>query len=160
MDKFLLPKLEDVIDGEKSVRARRPLRPRRACEVTCVGRLVGGAQISHFKLAQSAEEVALEPGKPPVAVKLRVEHIEVAYPFIVQSAGSTYNLKWTAGSDNEKLRYDPQGVIVCQLGVKYKQYCGNVARTYLIDPPKSIQDNYAALARAPSRPPLPAPSPA
>jgi hypothetical protein len=31
---------------------------------------------------------------------------------------------------------------------RYKSYCANVARTYLIDPPRTVSDAYAALLAA------------
>lgn len=44
--------------------------------------------------------------------------------------------------------YSPVGVLVVQLGVRYKSYCSSVARTYLIDPPPAVAEAYAALVAA------------
>ena len=53
-------------------------------------------------------------------------------------SGGVYDLKWTAGANDTKLSYSPVGIILCHLGVKYKSYCGDVGRTYLIDPPAEV----------------------
>lgn len=37
---------------------------------------------------------------------------------------------------------------VCHAGVKYSQYCAIIARTYLIDPVKQQEQEYAALVAA------------
>lgn len=92
-------------------------------------------------------DAASDPAKEPVSVKLKPENIEVCYPFIVQSGGD-YDLRWTAGSNDKTLVYEPVGIIVCQLGCRYKSYCSNVGRTYLIDPPRAVSDAYAALLAA------------
>ena len=63
-----------------------------------------------------------------------MEHRKPKTPLCWQSGGD-YDLKWTAGSNAKTLQYSPVGVILCHLGVKYKSYCGDVGRTYLIDPP-------------------------
>ncbi len=89
-------------------------------------------------------DAANDPAKEPVGVKLKPENVEICYPFIVQSGGE-YDLRWTAGSNDRSLVYDPMGIIVCQLGCRYKSYCSNVGRTYLIDPPRAVSDAYAAL---------------
>ena len=43
------------------------------------------------------------------------------------------------------MKYD---VIVCSLGARFKGYCSNVARTYFIDPTKSMERNYEVLLEA------------
>jgi nucleosome binding factor SPN SPT16 subunit len=92
-------------------------------------------------------DAAADPSKEPVAVKLKPENVEICYPFIVQSGGE-YDLRWTAGSNDRNLVYEPTGVVICQLGCRYKWYCSNVGRTYLIDPPRVVSDAYSALLAA------------
>lgn len=36
-------------------------------------------------------------------------------------------------------------IIICSLGARYRNYCANIARTYLIDPVKKILDTYSIL---------------
>jgi nucleosome binding factor SPN SPT16 subunit len=38
-------------------------------------------------------------------------------------------------------------VVICSLGSRYKFYCSNVARTYLINPSKEQEDNYKLLEK-------------
>ena len=80
-------------------------------------------------------------------MKLKPKNVDVCYPFVIQSGGD-YDLRWTAGSNDRSLVYDPVGIIVCQLGCRYKSYCSNVGRTYLIDPPRAVSEAYAALLAA------------
>jgi len=45
-------------------------------------------------------------------------------------------------SDKNNLHF---GVITCSLGARYKQYCTNIVRTIMVDPPQAMQDNYEFL---------------
>lgn len=37
------------------------------------------------------------------------------------------------------------GTIICSLGVRYKSYCSNIGRTFLINPKKAQEKNYEFL---------------
>lgn len=52
------------------------------------------------------------------------------YSPIIQSGGA-YDLKSSAQTDDQRLK---PGVILCSLGIRYKSYCSNVGRTFMIDP--------------------------
>lgn len=52
------------------------------------------------------------------------------YSPIIQSGGN-FDLKPSVQTDDQKLK---AGVILCSLGIRYKSYCSNVGRTFLIDP--------------------------
>ena len=104
-------------------------------------------QIKHSTIADKAMDAAADPTKEPISVKLKPENVEICYPFVVQSGGD-YDLRWTAGSNDRTLVYEPTGVVICQLGCRYKWYCSNVGRTYLIDPPRVVSDAYTALLAA------------
>ena len=121
LEKFVVAKIESVVDEE--------------------------GKIKHSTLAEKAMDAAAEPAKEPLGVRLKPENVEICYPFIVQSGGE-YDLRWSAGSNDKPLAYEPTGVIVCQLGCRYKWYCSNVGRTYLIDPPRGVSDAYTALLAA------------
>lgn len=60
---------------------------------------------------------------------------------IIQSGGK-YDLKMSAQVDDELLH---AGVIICSMGLRYKTYCSLIARTYLVDPSKSQENNYKFL---------------
>lgn len=51
----------------------------------------------------------------------------------------------SAESNSKKLQQD---IIICSMGVSYRGYCANMARTILVDPPKKVQGAYKALTEA------------
>lgn len=68
------------------------------------------------------------------------------YTPIVQSGGE-YDLKTSAVSTNKRLQGADGngGVVIASMGIKYRNYCSNIGRTYLIDPHSSQQKMYAFL---------------
>ncbi|MCP4294141.1 MAG: M24 family metallopeptidase [Proteobacteria bacterium] len=42
-------------------------------------------------------------------------------------------------SSDDKLHF---GVILCSLGVRYKFYCSNIVRTFMVEPTQAQQDLY------------------
>ncbi|POY72753.1 hypothetical protein BMF94_4160 [Rhodotorula taiwanensis] len=64
------------------------------------------------------------------------------YSPIIQSGGN-YELKTSAQSDDQRLK---AGVILCSLGIRYKSYCSNVGRTFMIDPTPEQEKNYLFVA--------------
>lgn len=60
---------------------------------------------------------------------------------IVQSGGK-FDLKWQSDSDNEPLY---PGIIIAAMGLRYKSYCSQIARTFMVDPNKSQESNYKFL---------------
>lgn len=58
--------------------------------------------------------------------------LDWCYTPIIQSGGA-YDLRPSAQSDEGKLK---AGIVLCSMGVRYKSYCANVGRTFLIDPEK------------------------
>ncbi|KAE8144639.1 FACT complex subunit-domain-containing protein [Aspergillus avenaceus] len=67
--------------------------------------------------------------------------IDWAYGPVIQSGGK-YDLKLTATSDNGNLQ---PGIIIAGFGIRYKTYSSIISRTYLVDPSKSQEANYAFL---------------
>jgi len=59
----------------------------------------------------------------------------------IQSGGK-YDLRFAADPNDENLH---AGIIIAALGLRYKSYCSNIARTYLVDPNKSQESNYKLL---------------
>ncbi|KAF8666391.1 hypothetical protein HU200_053498 [Digitaria exilis] len=104
MRKFVVPKLENIVMGEKKV--------------------------PHSKLMDLTEKIILSPTK--IDVKLKAENVDICYPPIFQSGGK-YDLRPGALSNDDDLYYDSGSLIVCAMGAKYSGYCSNVARTFLID---------------------------
>ncbi|KAI8393680.1 FACT complex subunit-domain-containing protein [Radiomyces spectabilis] len=102
-------------------------------------------KVSHEKLAEQTEEALLDP---KMAKRLRIppevenkDDIDWCYTPIIQSGGN-YDLRSSAVSDNKPLH---AGVIICSLGARYKYYCSNIGRTFLIDPSKIQEKNYEFL---------------
>jgi nucleosome binding factor SPN SPT16 subunit len=60
---------------------------------------------------------------------------------VIQSGG-VYDLKVSAMSTPAKLSAD---VILCSLGVRYKSYCSNITRTFLVDPTPAQERDYKFL---------------
>ncbi|PWY68043.1 FACT complex subunit spt16 [Aspergillus heteromorphus CBS 117.55] len=69
------------------------------------------------------------------------QQIDWAYGPVIQSGGK-YDLKLTAASDSNNLQ---PGIIIAGFGIRYKTYSSLIARTYLVDPSKAQESNYAFL---------------
>nr|KYP65561.1 FACT complex subunit SPT16 [Cajanus cajan] len=119
MKNFVVTKLENVIDEEKKV--------------------------SHSILMEETEKVILEPSK--VNCKLKAENVDICYPPIFQSGGE-FDLRPSAVSNDELLHYDSSSVIICAVGARYKSYCSNIARTFLIDADTLQSRAYEVLLKA------------
>jgi len=104
-------------------------------------------KISHSKLSDDVENdmsdmKKLKLHKESATVKnVNMDVLEPCYPPIIQSAGE-YDLRPSAFSNDKNLHH---GVITVSLGARYKSYCSNIGRTYLIDPDKEMEGNYAIL---------------
>lgn len=96
-------------------------------------------KITHEQLASDIDAIIEDPSK----INLKVPKIDVesCYFPIIQSGGNL-DIKVSAQSSSENVSYD---IITVSLGARYKNYCSNVARTFLIDPPKFISDTYELL---------------
>jgi nucleosome binding factor SPN SPT16 subunit len=95
--------------------------------------------ITHEKLATEMEAILEDPNK----IKLNVPQNDVqsCYFPIVQSGG-TYDIRVSAQSTSKNLCPD---IITVSLGARYKLYCSNIARTFLVDPPKKVSETYEIL---------------
>ena len=96
-------------------------------------------KISHEKLAQDTEDAFGDPVK--LGVKLNPDLVESCYTPIIQSGGK-FDLKPSAFSNEDNLHF---GTITCSLGARYKSYCSNVGRTYIINPSKGQEKTYKLL---------------
>ncbi|XP_043473155.1 FACT complex subunit spt16 isoform X2 [Leptopilina heterotoma] len=92
-------------------------------------------KVKHSKLAEGVD-AAISNDKYVSSVD--VSQIDMCYPAIIQSGGH-YSLKFSVVSDKNVLHF---GVIVCSLGARYKSYCSNIVRTILVNPTKTIEENY------------------
>src|SRR5436190_3580746 len=69
------------------------------------------------------------------------QQIDWAYGPVIQSGGN-YDLRFTATPDSNNLH---AGIIIAGFGIRYKTYSSIIARTFLVDPSKSQETNYAFL---------------
>ncbi|KAF2397363.1 SPT16-domain-containing protein [Trichodelitschia bisporula] len=101
-------------------------------------------KITHAQLADKVNAKIEEPQffkQLKVAAGFDPTALDWATMPVVQSGGS-YTLKFDTPSDNSSLH---AGVIVCALGLRYQSYASLVARTYMVDPNKEQEENYAFL---------------
>ncbi|KAM9950734.1 hypothetical protein ACTFIT_012009 [Dictyostelium discoideum] len=98
-----------------------------------------GERQTHNQLADYAADIFESPEK--ISSKLTVEHVDYSYVPIIQSGG-IYDLRASASSDDNPLHF---GTIIVSCGARYKNYCSNIARTYIIDPTSDQKKNYAIL---------------
>jgi len=105
-------------------------------------------KVTHEKLAQRVEDKLEDK-----AIWKKVRGLDSAdfgladwcYTPIIQSGGM-YDLRTSAQSNGNRLEgAEGGGVILASMGLKYKSYCSNIGRTWLIDPHKSQQKYYTFL---------------
>jgi nucleosome binding factor SPN SPT16 subunit len=85
------------------------------------------------------EAVITDPSK--IGLNVAPDLVDACYTPIIQSGGK-YDVKISAQSDSSLLSPD---VIICSLGAKYKGYCANVARTFMVNVPSKVENTYAIL---------------
>lgn len=68
--------------------------------------------------------------------------LEWCYSPIVQS-GSVFDLRPSAMSSEDSFVGD--GTILASLGLRYKNYCSNIGRTFMVDPTPAMEQNYEFL---------------
>ena len=95
--------------------------------------------VTHESIAEEVDGVIGEPAK--IKLKVPSDIVRSAYYPIIQSGGE-YDIRLSAVSSEKKLKYD---IITVSFGASYQNYCSNVARTFLIDPPKEVSDTYETL---------------
>ena len=113
--KYLKEQIMDIIDNEKKVK--------------------------HSKLSEGIENAITDKKFVQNIGKMDAPQVELCYPAIIQSGGN-YKLKFSHQSDKENIHF---GAIVCSFGARYKSYCSNVARTFLVNPSEKIQSIYNLL---------------
>jgi len=74
-------------------------------------------------------------------LNLDTEECESCFTPIIQS-GSSFDLRPSAFSNESNLSPD---IIIISAGARYGTYCSSVARTYFINPDKTIESAYNTL---------------
>ncbi|KAF8337624.1 FACT complex subunit SPT16 [Cantharellus anzutake] len=115
------------------------------------------SKIAHIRLADYIENRLGAPDGskgPDMRVFNKSKHlgpdvdysmVEVTYTPIIQSRNTKtgYDLKPSATSSEDNMAVS--GVILSSIGVKYKAYCAQVGRSFLVDPTKEQDQNYTFL---------------
>jgi nucleosome binding factor SPN SPT16 subunit len=103
-----------------------------------------GKVVKHIDMARRLDDIMEDPSK--IGIKVPSDTIESCYFPIVQSGGCQdgYNIKPSATTDEGMLTED---VIIVALGARYKHYCANVARTYVIDAVPKVEVTYKTLLK-------------
>lgn len=109
-----------------------------------------GTKLTHEYFATLVEEKlgndAKEPDQKVWSKNKQLAGIDFqtadwVYTPIIQSGGK-YDLKVSAESNQDNLK---AGVIIASMGIKFREYCSNIARTFMIGPHKSQESNYTFL---------------
>lgn len=87
-------------------------------------------------------------GKRILSDKVDPDQIEWCYHPIIQS-GKEFDLRPSAQSNNKPLVGD--GTILCSIGLRYKNYCSNISRTFLINPTKQMDQDFEFLLKLQSK---------
>lgn len=98
-------------------------------------------KFKHSKLSEGIESAITDKKYVP---KLETSQLDLCYPAIIQSGGN-YKLKFSHISDKENVHF---GAIVVSFGARYRSYCSNIARTFLVNPSEKIQNYYDLLVSA------------
>jgi nucleosome binding factor SPN SPT16 subunit len=96
-------------------------------------------KMSHESIAQKVESVIANPAE--INIKVSKDFVESCYFPIVQSGGK-YDIRVSAQSNSDNLAYD---IIICSLGARFKNYCANISRTFMVDAPPKVEQTYATL---------------
>ncbi|KAK3945976.1 transcription elongation complex subunit [Diplogelasinospora grovesii] len=81
------------------------------------------------------------PNRQKLPADLDPDQLDWILGPIIQSGGK-FDLKWQADSDDDVLH---PGIIIAAMGLRYKSYCSQIARTFMVDPNKSQESNYKFL---------------
>jgi nucleosome binding factor SPN SPT16 subunit len=71
---------------------------------------------------------------PALHLQVDWQMVEFCYPPIIisRSSKSGYDLRYTVESSNDNIAH--KGVFLVAFGLRYKSYCANVGRTFIVDP--------------------------
>ncbi|KAG6854966.1 hypothetical protein C0991_009789 [Blastosporella zonata] len=71
--------------------------------------------------------------------------VEFCYPPIIisRSSKSGYDLRYTVISSEDNIAH--KGVLLVSFGLRYKSYCANVGRTFIVDPNQDQEKQYGIL---------------
>jgi nucleosome binding factor SPN SPT16 subunit len=104
-----------------------------------------GRRMTHVQLADDIDTFVtnhIGRFRNKLTGNVNLEYVDVCYPPIIQSGGN-YSLKPSALSTEDQL--SSKGPIICSVGLRYRAYCANIARTLLVDPAKGQEETLGLL---------------
>jgi len=139
LSNFFLVKDESELDNCKraSILTNKVLKHGFVQEMEAV--LDNDTNITHEALAGKVEAIIMDPSK--INVNISNESVDSCFTPIIQSGGK-YDIKVNSFSNTERLTAD---VIIASMGARYKGYCANVSRTFMVDAPPKVEKTYAVL---------------
>ncbi|CCA69595.1 probable SPT16-general chromatin factor (Subunit of the heterodimeric FACT complex) [Serendipita indica DSM 11827] len=115
LSEYVVPKLESIIDKEKPT-------PHATLVSLIEHRLGDNERPADMKLWSKGRNLT----------DVDFPSVEFVYVPQIQSAGSGFNLKLSSEPSSANIAF--KGVHITSIGLKYKGYCANVSRTYIVDP--------------------------
>ena len=149
--KFLTEDMSNVIAQIMAIKEdNEMITIKRACQTTIdvfskylkeqiMDIIDSDKKVKHSKLAEGIEAAITD--KKYVSQNLDTSQLDLCYPAIIQSGGN-YKLKFSHISDKDNVQF---GAIVVTFGARYRSYCSNIARTFLVNPSDKIQSTYNLL---------------
>jgi nucleosome binding factor SPN SPT16 subunit len=126
LKKYVMPMIEEMIDAE--------------------------GKVAQTEFSDKTEDAIKDPTKikglnEQLLQELHQGHVDSCYTPIIQSGSGDdkFDLKPSAQSTSNPLAYDSGSTLIIQLGVRYKNYCSNIGRTYFINPTEDQKRNYMVL---------------
>jgi len=98
----------------------------------------------HSRIAEEVDALLDQPKKIRAKYVPDQGDVETCMLPVIQSGGK-YNLKLSAISGDETLKFD---VILAEVSCRYKLYCARICRTYFVDASKAQKTAYACLSKA------------
>jgi nucleosome binding factor SPN SPT16 subunit len=80
-------------------------------------------------------------------LKMVPEDVETTFTPSIQSGG-VYDLKPGVGSTADNLTPD---IVIVSAGLRYRNYCGTITRTFFVNAPDAVTTAYNALLQAHTR---------
>ncbi|KAF9072976.1 FACT complex subunit SPT16 [Rhodocollybia butyracea] len=118
---YVTPKLESILDKESKISHEALAAQIESKLGSGEGNNAKGPDMKTWSKGKGLEKVDWEL-------------VEYAYsPIIISRSTKTgYDLRYTAESSQDNIAH--KGVLLVALGMRYKSYCANVGRTYIVDP--------------------------
>jgi nucleosome binding factor SPN SPT16 subunit len=139
LSSFFMLKDQDELENCKraSILTNKVMKHGFVSEMETI--LDGDDKISHENLSGKVDSIIMDPSK--IKVNISSDAVDSCYTPIIQSGGK-YDIKVSAYSNTDNLTPD---VIISSMGARYKGYCANMSRTFMVDAPSMVEKTYNSL---------------